>query len=47
MPGRPMKDYAILPLDWLDDEPGARQWIAAAHAATSKLPPKLPKPTKK
>ena len=47
MPGRPMKEYAVLPLDWLDDEKGTRAWVDKAHAATAKLPPKQPKPKKK
>src|SRR5207237_670878 len=47
MPGRPMKEYAVVPRAMLDDEKELRLWLrrAADHART--LPEKKKKPAAK
>jgi hypothetical protein len=40
MPGRPMKDYALIPDDVLADEPALAEVLAQAVAFTASLPPK-------
>jgi TfoX/Sxy family transcriptional regulator of competence genes len=44
MPGRPMKDYAVLPETIRSDTPGLRAWLARAFAHALSLPPKERKP---
>jgi hypothetical protein len=40
MPGRVMKDYAVVPADWLDDEAGLRRTVRQSLAYTKTLPSK-------
>ena len=44
MPGRPMRAYAVLPPDLLDDEDRYAAVLEAAYAFAAALPPKAPKP---
>lgn len=46
MAGRPMKDYVVMPLSWMEDTARLREWIKLALDATATLPPKAPKPPK-
>ena len=46
MPGRPMKDYALLPDDILADEAATAATLARAVAFTAVLPPKEKKARK-
>lgn len=46
MPGRPMRAYAVLPPDLLDDEDRYAQVLDAAYAFAAAMPPKQPKPRK-
>ena len=47
MPGRPMREYVILPLEWRDQPDRLRQWVARSHEHAEAMPPKQPKPPKK
>ena len=46
MPGRPMREYAVLPRAWSSDPERAQAWTARALASAAALPPKPPKPAK-
>lgn len=46
MPGRPMREYVVLPRAWSSDPARAQAWAARALASTAALPPKAPKPAK-
>ena len=46
MPGRPMKEYVVVPPS-LVDTPAVEDWIARAHAYADSLPPKKPKAAKR
>ena len=46
MPGRPMRDYVVLPVAWTGDETELRTRIGSSLAFTMTLPPKAPKPPK-
>ena len=46
MPGRPMRDYVVLPLARTQDAPALAAAIAESFAHTMALPPKEPKPPK-
>jgi hypothetical protein len=46
MPGRPMKEYVVVP-PTLVDTPAVEDWIARAHAYADSLPPKKPKAAKR
>ena len=43
MPGRPMKEYVVLPPSMLEDEEAVQAWLAKALAYARTLPPKTPK----
>ena len=47
MPGRPMKDYALIPDDTLADEAALASALADAVAFTATLPPKQKQPRAK
>jgi TfoX/Sxy family transcriptional regulator of competence genes len=46
MPGRPMKDYLVVPPATVDDRAALTDWVARALEYTSTLPPKEKKPPK-
>lgn len=46
MPGRPMRDYVVLPSARAHDVPALAATIAESLAHTMALPPKAPKPAK-
>ncbi|MCX6638907.1 MAG: TfoX/Sxy family protein [bacterium] len=43
MPGRPMKDYAVLPEEVLNNPESFREWLTKSHQHTSTLPVKVKK----
>lgn len=47
MPGRPMREYAVLPSAWRDEPDRVREWVARSLEHAEQLPPKEPKPSKK
>ena len=40
MPGKPMKDYVVVPRAWLKQSDTVRKWIALSLDFASSLPPK-------
>ena len=44
MPGRPMREYVVLPAAWRDDPERIRGWAARALDHGEELPPKSKKP---
>jgi len=46
MPGRPMKEYVVLPPAWRDEPDQAAAWVERSVAYAATLPPKPPKPAK-
>lgn len=40
MAGRPMREYVLLPADWLDDPDRAKPWVQRSLAYAAALPPK-------
>ena len=46
MPGRPMREYVVLPVDISADVGAIRHWVDRAAAYVRTLPPKVPKRTK-
>jgi TfoX/Sxy family transcriptional regulator of competence genes len=46
MGDRPMKDYVVLPVTWLEDMDRVRDWMGRGLATAAALPPKVPKPPK-
>ncbi|MFL5778264.1 MAG: TfoX/Sxy family protein [Chloroflexota bacterium] len=46
MPGRPMREYAMVPGDWRADPTPARAWVERALAWAAALPPKSSATTK-
>jgi len=40
MPGRPMREYVVLPASLIDDPDGLQPWLDAALAHVVTLPPK-------
>ena len=46
MPGRPMRDYVVLPMAWTGDQTELRTRIGASLAFTMTLPAKPPKASK-
>ena len=40
MPGRPMKEYVVLPEGWRKKPKRAEEWVARSFAWASKMPPK-------
>lgn len=47
MPGRPMREYALLPRAWRDEPHRVREWVARSLDWAEELPPKQPKPKRK
>ncbi len=47
MPGRPMRDYVIVPSDWRHKPDRLRRWVARSLEHVEAMPPKQPKPPKK
>lgn len=47
MPGRPMKEYVVLPGTWRDSPKRVREWVARSLDHADELPPKQPKARKK
>jgi TfoX/Sxy family transcriptional regulator of competence genes len=47
MPGRPMKEYVVVPPSILSQAPKLKGWIAKALTYATALPPKVKKPKKK
>jgi TfoX/Sxy family transcriptional regulator of competence genes len=43
MPGRPMREYVVLPPRVLGDAKDAKRWVSKSLAFAAGLPPKLPK----
>jgi TfoX/Sxy family transcriptional regulator of competence genes len=43
MPGRPMREYVVLPEVWRDDPKQVREWAARSLDHVDELPPKEPK----
>ena len=43
MPGKPMKDYVVIPRAWLKQPDTVRKWIVSSLDFTSSLPPKKSK----
>ena len=46
MPGRPMREYVVVPDRLRDDEPALRGWVGRAFEHAAALPPKEKKPPK-
>lgn len=40
MPGRPMREYVVLPRDWHATPDRLREWMGRAMQSTGELPPK-------
>jgi TfoX/Sxy family transcriptional regulator of competence genes len=47
MPGRPMREYVVLPDAWRDDSKRVREWAARSLDHADELPPKQPKKKQK
>ena len=47
MPGRPMKEYLVLPISLLEDARDFDHWLRRSYEYASSLPPKQPKAAKK
>jgi len=47
MPGRPMREYVVLPEAWRDDPKRVGEWAARSLDHADELPPKKPKAQKK
>jgi TfoX/Sxy family transcriptional regulator of competence genes len=47
MPGRPMREYVVLPEAWRDSPKRVREWVARSLDHADELPPKQPKARKK
>ena len=46
MPGRPMREYVVLPAEVVADADAARGWVERAAGYVRTLPPKVPKARK-
>ena len=44
MPGRPMKEYVVLPAAWRDDPDRARRWVERSADYAVTVPPKEKRP---
>jgi TfoX/Sxy family transcriptional regulator of competence genes len=44
MPGRPMREYVVVPTTWRDEPDRIRGWAARALDHAEELPPKRPAP---
>ena len=47
MPGRPMREYVVLPEAWRDEPEWIHDWVARSLDHADELPPKKPKAQKK
>jgi TfoX/Sxy family transcriptional regulator of competence genes len=47
MPGRPMRDYVVLPSSWKERPERIREWAARSFDHAEELPPKKPAVKKK
>ena len=47
VPGRPMREYFVLPRSILEDRTQLRQWVARSVSYASSLPPKKPRNPRK
>ena len=47
MPGRPMREYVVLPEAWRNSPKRVREWAARSLDHADELPPKKPKAQKK
>ena len=47
MPGRPMREYVVLPAEVVEDADAARGWVERAASYVRTLPPKPPKAPKR
>lgn len=47
MPGRPMREFVVLPGAWRDDPKRVREWAARSLDHADELPPKQPKAQKR
>lgn len=47
MPGRPMREYVVLPPAWRDHPERIRDWVARSLEWAEELPPKEPKGKKR
>lgn len=47
MPGRPMREYVVLPPDWRDEPARAAEWVDRSLEFARTLPPKQPKKAKR
>jgi TfoX/Sxy family transcriptional regulator of competence genes len=47
MPGRPMKEYVVLPASWRDEPDRVREWAGRSLEWAEGLPAKQPKPRQK
>lgn len=47
MPGRPMKEYVVLPRSYREDLSSSSAWVARSLEHTRAMPPKEKKPPKK
>ena len=43
MPGRPMREYVVLPAEWRSDPGRVQEWAARSLEWAEELPPKQPK----
>jgi TfoX/Sxy family transcriptional regulator of competence genes len=43
MPGRPMREYVVLPAEWRNDRAKVRKWAGRSLEWAGGLPPKKPK----
>ena len=46
MPGRPMREYVVLPEAWREEPERLREWVARSLDHADELPPKKPKAQK-
>jgi TfoX/Sxy family transcriptional regulator of competence genes len=47
MPGRPMREYVVLPEAWREEPDRIREWVARSLDHADELPPKKPKAQRK
>jgi TfoX/Sxy family transcriptional regulator of competence genes len=47
MPGRPMREYVVVPPELADESGPLREWVAKGYRYASSLPPKEKKPRKR
>jgi TfoX N-terminal domain len=47
MPGRPMREYVVVPPTLAADRPALQEWVMKGYRYTASLPPKEKKPRKR